>query len=38
MSSEEIGRASKAMWMWERWGSAGLIGGGRCGSERKPPV
>lgn len=38
MSGDEMGRASKARWMWERRGSAGFGGGGRGGRERNPPV
>jgi hypothetical protein len=38
MSSEEIGRASNARWMCVSGGSEGLIGGGKDGKDRKPPV
>ncbi len=38
ISSEDIGRASKARCICVRGGSEGLIGGGRDGNDRKPPV
>ena len=38
ISSDDIGRASKATWICVSGGSEGLIGGGRDGNERKPPV
>lgn len=38
MSSDDIGRASKARWIWVSAGSEALIGGGRGGRERNPPV
>lgn len=38
MSSEEMGRPSKARWMCVKAGIIGLGEGGCVGRERKPPV
>lgn len=38
MSSEEMGRPSKARWMWVKAGIVGFGEGGCVGRERKPPV
>lgn len=38
ISSEEIGKASKARWMCVKAGRFGFMGGGKGGRERNPPV